>query len=124
MPILNFFAPLLKNPNCLLGFPPSPSERHICGGYAFLQNAKIPTAHLVAVGKKASKKCLIQTRSHPRHGDDLGVWGGPQQAIFEIDLQGKFSKIRKLVQVCTACHYYAELNIIVVMPKKVLYRVV
>jgi hypothetical protein len=35
----------------------------------------------------------------------LGFGASPQQAIFEIDLQGKFSKIRKLVQVCTACHY-------------------
>jgi hypothetical protein len=85
----------------LLGFTPSPSKRRIRGGYAFLRNAKIPTAHLVAVGKKR----LEQTRSHPRHGDDLGVWGIPQQAIFEIDLQGEFSKIRKLVQVCTACRY-------------------
>jgi hypothetical protein len=85
----------------LLGFTPSPLKRHVRGGYAFLQNAKIPTVHLVAVGKKR----LYQTRSHPRHGDALGVWGIPQQAIFEIDLQGKFSKICKLVQVCTACCY-------------------
>jgi hypothetical protein len=108
----------------LLGFTPNPLKRHVRGGYAFPRNAKIPTAHLVAVGKKVSKKCLIQTRSHPRHGDDLGVWGGPQQAIFEIDLQGKFLKICKLVQVCTACCYYVEFGIIAVMPKKVLYRVV
>jgi hypothetical protein len=41
----------------------------------------------------------------PATGMILGVGGIPQQAIFEIDLQGKFSKIRKLVQVCTACYY-------------------
>jgi hypothetical protein len=46
--------------------------------------------------KKRLKKRLFQTRSHPRHGDDLGVWGTPNKQFLKLTCKGNFQKSANL----------------------------
>jgi hypothetical protein len=111
-----FFAFCSKSQIACWGSPQAPQNAtfvaatHSCGMLKYRRRTLSPSV----------KSVCIKRAAIPATGMILGFGASPQQAIFKIDLQGKFSKIRKLVQVCTACYYYVEFGItaIVLAPRE------
>ena len=75
-------------------------------------------------GQKAGLSVPSGTRSQLQNGVvQRGLGAQPQQAKKDIRSHGRMSFFRKCINTCPACYYYTEFGTIVVIPRKILYRV-